>query len=249
MGIGYIKKLFENHNVCVTGTKGSGKDLLMANVIARRKKPYVSNLDYKCELSGYTPLIFSDLECGKNTYKEFISGDVKQYISQIPENQDVYISDCGVYFPSQYCNELNRDYKYFPTLFALYRHTHNARIHLNAQNLNRVWDKLREQSDVYLYCRWAKVFFGKIVVQLVTEYDRIDSCLARIHPCRIKTSVFDTPETKKQTELYLDNFFNSHGIVRNHLLIYINKSNYDTRHFKQLLNVEYQERIENEKDN
>lgn len=247
MGIGYIKKLFENHNVCVTGMKGSGKDLLMANIVARRKKPYVSNIDYKCYDCEFMPLDFADLECGKNTYKEFISGNINQFFTHIQEENDIYISDCGIYFPSQYCNELNREFKYLPTLYALYRHTHNARIHVNAQNLNRVWDKIREQSDVYIYCRWAKVLFGKIVIQLVTEYDRVESCLARIHPCRIQTSIFDSRETKKQTDMYLDNFFNSHGRVRNHLLIYINKSNYDTRHFKRLLDVQYMERTINEK--
>lgn len=241
MGLGYIIKLFKNHSVCVTGAKGSGKDLLMSNVVARRKSPYVSNIDYTHN-DLFNPLNFDDLNCGDNKYNDFISGNVKKFTTHIQENEDIYISDCGVYFPSQYCNELNRDFKYFPSVFALYRHTHNARIHLNAQNLNRVWDKLREQSDVYLYCRWAKVLFGKIVIQLVTEYDRVESCIARIQPCRVTSKLLDKPEVKRQTELYLDNFFNAHGRVRNHLLIYINKSNYDSRHFKNLLDVEYLER-------
>lgn len=34
----YIVKKFKKHNCCVVGVKGSGKDLVFGNVIARRKK-------------------------------------------------------------------------------------------------------------------------------------------------------------------------------------------------------------------
>lgn len=247
MGIGTIKKLYENHSVSVCGMKGTGKDLLTANIVARRNKPYVSNIDYCC-CAVFSPLNFDDLKLGENTYKEFISGDLKPFITHLQEGEDIYISDCGVYFPAQYCNELNRDFKFFPNLFALIRHTHNARIHTNAQNFNRVWDKIREQSDVYLLCRWCKVFFGKLVIQLVTEYDRVESCIARIQPCAIQSSIFDSPETKKTVQMYRDNFFNAHGLVRNHLLIYWNKSSYDTRHFKRLLNTTILERRKKENE-
>ena len=40
-----IIRYFKRGNVCVTGLRGTGKDLLMGNVIARRKKNYVSNLN------------------------------------------------------------------------------------------------------------------------------------------------------------------------------------------------------------
>jgi hypothetical protein len=42
-----IIRMFEDGNVCVTGLRGRGKDMLMSNVVVRRKKPYVSNVDYK----------------------------------------------------------------------------------------------------------------------------------------------------------------------------------------------------------
>lgn len=41
-----IIKMFEKGNVCVCGLKGSGKDMLFANVVNRRMKPYVSNTEY-----------------------------------------------------------------------------------------------------------------------------------------------------------------------------------------------------------
>ena len=41
-----IRKLFKKGSVCVTGLRGTGKDLLMSNVVVRNKKPYISNIDY-----------------------------------------------------------------------------------------------------------------------------------------------------------------------------------------------------------
>lgn len=240
MGFGYIRKLFRTRSVCVTGMKGSGKDMLIANVLARSSRPYCSNMDYHTGATYY-PLDLSALDCGKNSYNDLIRGDVKPYSSPIPDGCDTIISDAGVYLPSQYCNELNRAYPYLPTLFALYRQTNDAHIHINTQNLNRLWDKLREQSDCYLYCRWCKVLPGGIVIQLVTEYDRADSCIARIKPCAIAPGLFDSPEVKTSKLLYQDSFFNSHGRVKNHLLIYINRSKYDTRYFRDLLQVSYPE--------
>ena len=49
MGIRKIIKLFENGNVNVTGLRGTGKDVLFSNVIARRKSKYISNVDYNCK--------------------------------------------------------------------------------------------------------------------------------------------------------------------------------------------------------
>lgn len=236
MGFRYIVNLFKKHSVCVVGMKGSGKDLLMANVVCRRNKPYVSNMDY-CARAERFPLDMSALDCGGNTYNNFISGDIKPYVWPYPENTEVYISDVGVYFPSQYCGELNRDYKYFPIFLALSRHVggHDCKVHCNCQNLNRVWDKIREMSDVYLLCRWSRVLFGFLVIQKVTEYDKHDSCVARINPCRVHTPLFGNKVAKMQAETYIDGFYNAHGRVRNHILIYFNKSRYDSYIFKSKL--------------
>lgn len=141
----------------------------------------------------------------------------------------------AVFISSQYCNELNRRYPFLPTFFGIRRHVGRCNIHTNTQALNRVWDKLREQSDTYVLCRWAKVLFGKLVIQKVTLYDRQESAQNRIKPCRITVPMFSTPSAKMQGKIALDNFANSHGTVKNVYLVYFNKSNYDTHHFKEKL--------------
>ena len=229
MRINTIVKEFKRHSVSVFGEKGSGKDVLMGNVIARRKKPYVSNLDY-----GYQriPYRYEDIDTG-NTYKEILHDKIKPYVYPHGEGVDIYLSDCGIYFPSQYCNELNKAYPSLPVFFALSRQlAPNASVHTNTQALNRVWDKIREQSTIYVQAVWCKIIFG-IVIQKVRIYDKYVSAENRVRPCRIhKPLVCLSKDRLLQIQMYRDNFFNTHGEIREGILIYRNKSHHDTHHFK-----------------
>lgn len=227
-----VVKLFKKGNVCVTGLRGTGKDLLFGNVIARRKKEmYISNLDYGFK---HNDLIFDNLDCGGNTYDNFIKNDIKFYKFPYEESGDIYISDCGIYFPSQYCNQLNNKYPYLSVYQALSRQVSHNNVHVNAQNLNRVWDKIREQSDIYINCNRCLYVFG-LVIQSITIYDKYESAVNRIKPCKITLPLGATKEMKLQQQLYYDNFCNMHGKVKKKLLIYINKSKHDTYYFEKLL--------------
>lgn len=230
MGIKYIIKLYERGNVSVSGNCGSGKDLLQGNIITRRNMPYVSNVDYG---GDFYSLDFSKLDCG-SSYEDFINGTVKEYTYPYPLGADIYISDCGIYLPAQYCNELNKKYSRLPTFFAIRRHVGRCNVHTNSQHLGRVWDKLREQSDTYIVCRSAMVILG-IVFQTITIYDRFDSAEKRIRPCRVTSRLMDSRDGRKAAEIARDNFENTHGVVKNKLLIYRNRSKYDTHHFYKLL--------------
>lgn len=228
-----IIKMFENGNVSVCGLRGTGKDMLTANVIARRKKPYISNIDYNCKGCEYQPLDFNKLDCGGNTYKNLIKGDVKYYKFPYIEGSDIYLSDAGIYLPSQYCGELDRDYKHLPMYSALSRQLSHNNLHTNSQALERVWNKFREQSDQYIRCRGCVVLFG-FVIQTVTIYDKYQSCLDRVEPCRVKMPLFKSKETKAQIDMYLDKYRNTYGDIKTRVLIYRNKSNYDTYYFEKL---------------
>ena len=234
MGIKQICKMFVKGNVCVFGLRGTGKDMLFANVVARRKKPYISNIDYKCADTykgaywiEFNPLAF---DCGKNTYKNFLSGDIKRYVPPILDGMDLYISDAGIYFPSQFCSELNRQYDYMPTYFALSRQLTANNVHINVQNLNRCWDKIREQSDVYIQCRFCKVI-GKLVIQCVRIYEMYDSAVSRTLPFTVRAKLTDSDETRRNVDMQHMLYINAHGRISTRYLIYINKSKYDTREF------------------
>lgn len=229
-----VVKMFKKGNVCVTGLRGTGKDMLMSNVVVRRKEEYVSNIDYGGKKAHYNELDFKKLNLGENTYKNLLEGNVKYYKYPYPSGSDIYISDVGVYFPSQYCNELNRDYKHLPMYMALSRQLSHNNVHINVQNLNRAWDKIREQSDIYIRCRRCIVLFGKVVIQLITTYDKYQSCVDRVEPCKIRVPVMAKREVKENAKMYLDKYRNNYGTIKNHLLIYWNKSTYDTYYFEKL---------------
>lgn len=225
-----IIKLFDSGNVCVTGLRGTGKDVLFGNVIARRNVDYVSNLDYGYK---YNKLELNNLDCGKNTFENFISGNVNYYKYPYPLGSDVYISDVGVYFPAQATLKLNAKYDYFSVYEALSRQVSRNNVHINVQNLNRAWDKIREQSDIYIRCRKCFVIFG-FVIQFITIYDKYQSCVDRVAPCRVTVPFFNK-EAQLSAKIYIDDFVNRHGSVKNHILIYRNKSTHDTYYFEKLL--------------
>lgn len=232
-------KLFENGSVCTTGCKGKGKDLMMSNVAVRRKKPYISNLNYG---GDYSPFEFSKVDIG-NTYDDILKGCPNKYVFPYALGTDIYLSDVGVYFPSQYCNQLNRDYPTFPYYMALSRQLSENNVHINVQNLNRCWDKIREQSDTYIRCLWCKVLFSKkdkktgkktggLVIQKITIYDKYEACLNRVKPCRVKIPLLANRELRLRYQMHIDTFEERNGKVKNKILIYFNKSSYDTNYFR-----------------
>lgn len=226
-----IIKLFRSGNVCVFGLRGRGKDLLMSNVVIRRDLPYVCNTNYG---GRHFPLIMNEFDCGKNTYDNFILGSVNHYEYPYADGVDIYISDAGVYFPSQYCNELNRKYGYFSTFMALSRHLGECNVHFNVQNLNRVWDKIREQSDIYICCNWSRMLFGKFVIQKVTVYEKYESAVSRVPPYR-PPKVRLNQDRKMNLALAKQNYRIAHGDIRSRVIFYKNRSTYDTRIFKKML--------------
>lgn len=237
-----IVKLFEEGNVSVCGLKGRGKDMLMANVAIRRDKPYISNVDYGGKWIKLDP---SMLNVNGNTYKNFLQGNIKPYEYPYDDGIDWYISDAGIYFPAQYGGQLDRDFAEMPILFALIRQLGDASIHTNSQSLTRVWLKIREQSDTFIlarkciYIKWLR-----LVIQRVTIYDSEESASRRLQPLALPKIPL-LAKNRRQLELQRDtaiaNHEASHGKIKSAWLIYRNKSNYNTRIFKEIL--------KNEKDN
>lgn len=233
LGVGFIAKKFEQGSVLVCGMKGKGKDLIMGNVIAYRKKQYVSNLDYGGERYEFN---YKDIDLGGNTYDTMLATP-RYYEYPFPPATDIYLSDVGVYFPAQYCNELNKKYQSIPYFMALSRQVgREARVHANCQNISRIWDKIREQSDTYIRCTHC-FYVPKInlVIQRVVLYDKYESAQNRVNPCRIKVPMFGNKDRILNAQIYCDNFYNQHGEVHDYWLIYFNKSNHDTYYFEKLL--------------
>lgn len=225
----YITKLFLKDSVLVFGNKGKGKDLLFQMVIKRRKKPYYGNLRYGG--AKWYPLEVKDLSCGSNSFKSMIEGDISKFNPKFEEKRDVYISDCGVYFPAQYFQLLDKQYPSTPLYMALSRHLYVQNVHCNCQSVTRIWDKMREQFGYYIKCVQANVFFGKIVRQTVCVYDRYNDAVDDVRPfkpVRKKRSEEVTAQKAQSEQRY--------GLIKEYTIWYIlPKDKYNTRHFKDLL--------------
>lgn len=237
-------KLFRSGSVSVCGLRGRGKDMLIANIIARRKEGYISNVDYKCKGCKFVPLRMDYLDV-RNNYRNFIYHNINKYEYSYPLGYDIYISDVGVYFPAQYNGELNKEFKQFPVFMALSRQLGECNVHTNTQALQRPWDKLREQSDIYVRCERC-VYLGKkfrwlpLVIQTVTLYDKFESAQDAVDPYEhIKSPASISSkvraEYKARDRAAARDFRERRGKVRRMTLIYFNKSNYDTHIFRTIL--------------
>lgn len=225
-----IIKLFKQGNVSVCGLKGAGKDMLFANVVMRRRLPYISNTDYGGDFIRFDP---DQLNC-RNTWRNFMTGRINHFCYPFDDCIDFYIADGGVYMPSQYQSELCKEYGHIPVFMALSRHLGDANVHYNVQNLNRMWDKIREQSDTYIRCIRCKVFFCKLVIQRVIIYEKYESAVNRVPPFRLKRPLLN--RDRMQTwEIQKQNYDIAHGTVVPRTLIYFNRSMYNTRVFKEML--------------
>lgn len=222
-----IKGAFENGNVIVTGRKGYGKDILFQDVIAWRKQDYHSNLNYG---GNFHPFDIKQLELTPNTYHNFIKGDIVQcQKDKTFEKADIYISDGGVYLPSQADYLLHKTYPSLPITYALNRHLYNNGIHVNAQRIERIWKALREQADYFVLLRKRPLKLPFFMVLFTTEYDRYESARQELQP--MVNTLFN-----KYSKAEVNLFKANHGFVKNGLIIVPKcRLKYDSRAFHEIV--------------
>ena len=219
--IARIADLFELNNVIVYGKKGKGKDVLFAAVIHKREKPHFSNIKYE-ESTDVKSINY--LSVAPNIYENFINGNVVVIPKNIEEKKDYYLSDGGIYLPSQYDSLLSRNYPSLPIFYALSRHLGNMNVHVNVQNLNRLWIKLREQADTYIRLSGAIKLPGYILLK-TTTYENYDDAVKNLKPVKklLKGEVVRTEES-------------SRGEIKNRLLLVPKRwLKYDSRYFHRVV--------------
>jgi hypothetical protein len=227
----YIVKLFRHGNVIVWGKKRKGKDLLFQKVINMRKKEtYMTNYpdDFNYGHKG-KHVKLEELSVNPNIYDDMITEKVKK-IQQFPEREkvDVYISDAGIYLPSQFHGVLNKTYPSMPIYYSVIGHLYDSNIHVNYNgSISRLWDKLREQADDYLkVLRSIKLPF--IIFTQVRYYEEYNSAEAGLLP--MKNSLLNT----QQRALY-QQYVSENGLIKNMWIVQLKKNiHYDTRYFRRL---------------
>lgn len=222
----FIAGRFEQGNVIVFGQKGKGKDLIFQKIIRLRKKKYFSNVNYGYD---WNYISLGELRLGNNTYESFIEGavEVVEKNEQL-EGADIYISDAGIYLPSQYHYLLDKKYKSLPIFYALSRHLYNNNVHVNTQALNRVWDKLREQADSYFKALRTFRFCGLLFTK-VRYFETYETASENRAPMRRRM-------LNKYSKALSDEYQAYNGLVFDIWIVQrISKVKYDTRHFHEVV--------------
>lgn len=222
--------LFSKGNVQLSGMRGRGKDVAFCVVVNARKKNYISNVQYSDPKRKYKRFDFDCKvwELSGNTYTDLVDGTVKKYVYPYPDGIDYYISDAGIYFPAQFATQLCRRYPSAPIFSALSRHLGECNVHTNTQAINRLWDKFREQSDIYIYMTGCRVIpHTKICLLTCYEYERYDTAEAHIIPPR-----FGIGGKAKEAKY---NFEIVHGRIKHRWFFARIPYLFDSRRFKRIL--------------
>lgn len=223
----YIVDNFKNVNVIVVGKKGTGKDLLFNKVINKRKSFYYANIPYNNKW-GFQIITPKDISIEPNTYEQFLENQLTKVERKYYENKDIYLSDGGIILPSYMDSTLYKKYKSLPVYYALSRHLYNSNIHVNVQNLGRVWKALREQADFYCVCKKTYKLPFLFITKVIT-YDKYQSVENGLLP--MKNSLFN----KEQRALY-QQYIAQNGDIRSGYVIQFKKNiKYDTRYFEKVL--------------
>lgn len=224
-----ILKIFSSGNVIVSGLRGRGKDLLFCFVINKRKRNYISNVQYSKPTAKYQRFDFDPKvwELASNTHVDLVEKSVKPYTYPYPDNIDYYISDSAVYFPAAYFSDLQKRYKSAPLFQALSRHLGDCNVHCNTQVMTALWDKMRLQSDLFIVMRSARVFFHRFSRVSLYLYNKRESAEEQIIPPR-----FGIGKTSRQARY---NFEIAHGKILKISFWFVLKYAYDSRRFKKIL--------------
>lgn len=217
-----LVECFSSANCLVFGIKGAGKDLIFNKVINARNKNCYANIPYNKELCTVREI--SDFSVSPNTYISFLENDVKVIDKINKEECDYYISDGGIFLPSQYSQDLVKRYPSFPIYYALNRHLTNSNIHINTQYLGRVWDKLREQAGFYIKAVKTQRILGCLITSFII-YDSYTSASSQMRPYKI-TGLITHSESRANKE----DFESKHGMVKEYKIIQrIKNVHYDSR--------------------
>jgi hypothetical protein len=226
----FLVGIFNNHKTETFGYQGTGKDLLTSHAVRLIGRPYYSNIRYD---GNATLFDLKDLNAGGNTYQDLINGTVKKFPRKFADGRHKYISDCGIYLPSQYYKDLEGLYPGMPVEFALHRQLYDSQIHINSQDIDRPWTKLTEQIDVYLNTLGVRREGDCLFIKYI-YYTKYDSARRGLLPL---------PHTDGNGgERDAAQFYATYGEISEHeVRMRIRDVEYDTRYFRDALFLDERE--------
>lgn len=222
LGRAYLKKIKED-SLIVFGKKGKGKTLLFSEMTRMDKKGFLSNTDFKRKKG--TIINPGEITVKPNTWESVLNGDYCKIEKKEWESKPVYLDDAGIFFPNFADSLLKRSYPSMPIAFAVWRHLYNAPIHINSQDVNRVWKMLKEQQNGAIQCR-KTVRIGPFAFIHCTYYSHLESAAKELLP--MKETIFNK-YNKAELNLYNAN----NGIIKDFVIFAPTwRNKYDSRYFK-----------------
>lgn len=224
LNVSELVSIFKLNNVIVFGKKGTGKDLLFHTIINKTNRFHYSNITYNKKT---LPITINDLSLFPNTYDNLINGNVEKVNPNLKEKYDIFISDAGIYLPSQYDYLIDKKYPSLSIFYATQRHLYNSNTHLNTQYLGRVYKKVREQADTYIKLRRTFFIFG-FFLSFYTIYEKYESAELSLMP--MAKTLLNAPNYAMVNQYNATN-----GYIKNGWYFGSKKKiKYNTRYFKSV---------------
>lgn len=147
-----IRQLFkDNVSVGVCGARGMGKDTLFS-YISSYEKEHNSNIS----LHPYTNVVSLKSIMIPGISRRNLTDGIKLNIDREKYSfldNTTYISDSAIYFPNYEDEVLKKEFPYFCSELAIWRHLFEGNIHFNIQRHGKLWLQIREHIQVLIECR------------------------------------------------------------------------------------------------
>lgn len=265
----YYTNLSRLYYIHQFGAKRRGKDLSFQLSIYKRfsKKYkkfvrknniepifYLSNVDYGygAKVIDLNDLKLVDLKTNHVlTHNDIITGAYRDMTFEKKhdyEGLDLYISDAQLGLPNTEHNSLDKLYPWLAPFIALAGQLYNMNIHINTQEYNRLWIKLRGQQDMYVKSLktfpmnksslskvWKNIpILNNFIFFKVRIYDNATSAEQNILPYKAMSLINETTKHAYLTsgQSIKEQYNATHGLIREKTL-FINRKNirYDSRIF------------------
>lgn len=222
MGRAYLKKVKED-SLIIFGKKGKGKTLLCSEMTRMDKKGFLSNTDFKRKKG----IIINpkDISIAPNTWEDILNGKFVKIEHKDWEGKPIYLDDAGIFLPNFADSMLKKLYPSMPPAFAVWRHLYNAPIHINSQDVNRVWKLLKEQENGAIQCR-RTTRIGPFAFIHCTYYSNLESAAKELLP--MKETIFN-----KYNKAELNVYNATNGEIKDFMIFApVWRNKYDSRYFK-----------------
>lgn len=213
---------------------------------------YLSNVDYGygCRLVSLDEFrLYKDEKHTKElTFNDFITSKDKIHMNKVKEfeGKNLYLSDGQIELPSYYQSLLLKYYPSFPIFMSLAGHLYHMVIINNSQVMGQLWDKLRNQQDLYVraldtYPRFKSLFskiykyipiFRKYIFVKLRYYELYQSAEQGLLPFKSGLGIKDRAMIKQMQKEYES----MHGkITEKMILVKRNQIKYDTRYYHKVV--------------